>query len=183
MNIISASITSEKTANNVAFLARRYCLELGFERSKINLVFLAVSEIAFNVVKYGIKGTCVISSIDNNAGIRIEISDEGKGIENIDQALQDGFTTTPTSLGVGLGASNRAMDYFDIKNSKNIGITVVMEKWLSQSKIKLDYSGLSMQRKPNQYGFEQYLFKEIDGNSLLALSISGLGDGDRKSVV
>ena len=48
-------------------------------------------------------------------GIRFIFIDEGPGIANVEQAIQDGFSTS-NGLGHGLPGSKRLMDYLQIES-------------------------------------------------------------------
>jgi serine/threonine-protein kinase RsbT len=54
--------------------------------------------------------------------------DDGPGIEDIDAALQDGFTTA-TGLGLGLPGARRLVDEFEIQTAPGQGTTVTLVKW------------------------------------------------------
>ena len=61
-------------------------------------------------------------------GICITARDEGPGIDDLEQAMEDGWTSK-NGLGLGLPGSRRIMDEFDIKTQKGQGTTIVMKKW------------------------------------------------------
>jgi serine/threonine-protein kinase RsbT len=61
-------------------------------------------------------------------GIVVAAHDEGPGIADIEEALQDGFSTG-RSLGLGLPGARRLMDEFDIASSPDQGTIVTVAKW------------------------------------------------------
>jgi serine/threonine-protein kinase RsbT len=61
-------------------------------------------------------------------GVRAVFSDEGPGIEDIDAALTDGFSTR-SSLGLGLPGSRRLTDQLTITSRLGSGTTIVIVKW------------------------------------------------------
>ncbi len=63
-------------------------------------------------------------------GIVIISRDEGSGIPDIAQAMQDG-DSTGNSLGLGLPGTKRLMDEFDIVSLVGRGTTVTIKKWVS----------------------------------------------------
>lgn len=140
-----------------------------------NLTCLAISEIANNVIKYGIRGKCELSIMNANQGLRVKISDEGPGIKNIYQSFKDSYTTHQNSLGIGIGAAQRAMDYFNIVSSKK-GTVVTMEKYISSGKAQMVYSALSIPDDNYTLNGDGYYFKEYS-NSLFIAIIDGLGEG------
>ena len=69
--------------------------------------------------------------IDRRAGRTITTKEAqvfAKDIKDIRKALQDNYSTTSGSLGIGLPGVKRFMDEFKIKSGK--GTTVVVRKWL-----------------------------------------------------
>jgi serine/threonine-protein kinase RsbT len=54
--------------------------------------------------------------------------DQGPGIPNIAQAMEDGFTTGH-GLGLGLPGAKRLMDEFEVVSAPGQGTTVTMKKW------------------------------------------------------
>jgi serine/threonine-protein kinase RsbT len=55
--------------------------------------------------------------------------DQGPGIADVSQAMQDGFSTS-RGLGLGLPGSRRLMDDFELESRVGQGTTVTMRKWL-----------------------------------------------------
>lgn len=109
---------------------RALASRLGFSGSELTVIATAISEVARNIIEYGRRGEIVLSLIQqgNRHGIAIVARDEGPGIPNIAQAMQDGFTTGG-GLGLGLPGARRLMDEFDIVSRSGMGTTVTMRKW------------------------------------------------------
>lgn len=143
------------------------------------MIASAVSEIATNVLKYACSGHINICSTNNNRGINIECIDNGPGIESIDRAMVDGYSTDPTSLGVGLGAAKRAMDCFNIESEINVGTKIRMNKWLPIPEAEIEYGIISFPDKYYRYNGDAYILKEYNGNSVLVAIIDGLGEGEK----
>jgi serine/threonine-protein kinase RsbT len=57
------------------------------------------------------------------------VRDRGPGIEDIEQALQDQYSSSGT-LGLGLPGVKRMMDEFEINTEVGRGTTVVIRQWL-----------------------------------------------------
>jgi serine/threonine-protein kinase RsbT len=62
-------------------------------------------------------------------GIEIVCEDKGPGIENIDLAMQDGYSTSG-GLGMGIPGARRLMNEFDIQSRLGAGTTVTCRKWI-----------------------------------------------------
>jgi serine/threonine-protein kinase RsbT len=103
---------------------------LGFSSGDATIVATAISELARNIVLYAKRGEIVLSTVDDRGrtGLVIVATDEGDGITDLRQALQDGYSTSGR-LGVGLPGVRRLMDEFDIVSKVGTGTTVTVTKW------------------------------------------------------
>lgn len=90
----------------------------------------AASELARNALKYGGGGQAALSIVRDSAqqGVRLIVSDNGPGIADLTQAMQDGFTTA-NGMGLGLGGAKRLVDEFEIQSAPGVGTTVSITKW------------------------------------------------------
>ncbi|MBC6463063.1 anti-sigma regulatory factor [Actinomadura sp. HBU206391] len=92
----------------------------------------AGSELARNILTYatGSVGTVRVEYVqaDGRRGIKATFTDHGPGIEDIEAALTDGFSTN-RSLGLGLPGSRRLTDEMTITSAKGSGTTVMIVKW------------------------------------------------------
>lgn len=84
-----------------------------------------------NVVLHG--GDGILSLTVDSAGVTIEVEDSGPGIEDIDLALQEGYSTASKEarsmgFGAGLGLPNirRNTDVFDIRSQQGKGTYLKM---------------------------------------------------------
>jgi serine/threonine-protein kinase RsbT len=113
-----------------ALAAKNYAKEIGFSTASQYLISTAVSELARNMFIYAKKGIIGLSFIseNSNSGIEIVAEDFGPGIQDIDKAMEEGFSTGGT-MGVGLPGTKRLMDYFKIESKIGVGTKVVIRKW------------------------------------------------------
>lgn len=90
----------------------------------------AASELARNMLNYANGGEVVVEQIyqGHKTGIRLIFNDKGPGIANIEQAMQDGFSTG-TGLGLGLPGAKRLSNQFSINSIVGQGTTVTLIKW------------------------------------------------------
>lgn len=104
---------------------------IGFSGSDLTVIAAAISEVARNIVEYASQGEIDVSFVHEGSlvGILVIARDRGPGIENVEEALQDGFSTR-NSLGVGLPGTRRLMDEFVVTSKPGEGTTVTMKKWL-----------------------------------------------------
>lgn len=111
--------------------ANKIALSLGFDVSMSLKIKTAVSELARNILKYASRGRVEITPVRNGkVGIEIVVTDFGPGIEDIDRALEENFSSGGT-LGLGLPGVRRLMDKFEIKSVHNKGTTITITKWLA----------------------------------------------------
>jgi serine/threonine-protein kinase RsbT len=93
-------------------------------------IVTAASELGRNTVIYGGGGTVVATLLQEKGrrGVRLEFSDQGPGIPDIERALTDGFTTG-NGLGLGLGGAKRLSDEFRIDSAPGRGTRVTIVRW------------------------------------------------------
>jgi anti-sigma regulatory factor (Ser/Thr protein kinase) len=109
--------------------AREVATRLEFSTTDVTLIATAVSEIARNIVRFADSGEVVVTELQEpRAGISIVARDAGPGIPDVDQALQDGYSTYQ-GLGLGLPGARRLMDEFAVVSETGRGTTVTMTKW------------------------------------------------------
>jgi serine/threonine-protein kinase RsbT len=111
--------------------ARTLAVELEMPSTDQTLLATAISEIARNITAYAVRGEVLIDVVrDQNGrrGVRVIARDDGPGIENLERALTDGYTTGG-GLGLGLPGARRLVDEFDIQTTPGEGTTVTLIKW------------------------------------------------------
>jgi len=109
---------------------RERAVAVGFSLVDQTKIVTAASEIGRNTVQYGGGGTARLAIVANGTrrGLRLEFSDNGPGIADVAQALQDGFTTGG-GLGLGLSGAKRLCDEFDIQSEVGKGTRVSLVRW------------------------------------------------------
>jgi serine/threonine-protein kinase RsbT len=110
-------------------IARRYAEELRFDPVQTEELALAITELGTNLLRYAGAGELSLTLVQGprGDGIRIESRDEGPGIEDVELAMRDGYSTGG-GLGSGLPSVRRLMDEFQL-NSGPQGTSVVATKW------------------------------------------------------
>lgn len=90
----------------------------------------ATSELARNAVVYGSGGSARLEVMEDSGrrGLRATFEDQGPGIANLAQALEDGFTTG-VGLGLGLGGAKRLVNEFEIWSELGKGTRVTITMW------------------------------------------------------
>jgi serine/threonine-protein kinase RsbT len=110
--------------------ARELAADLELSSTDQTLLATAISEVARNITTYAKRGEVLVSIVqdDERRGIQVIARDDGPGIEDLDRALENGFTTGG-GLGLGLPGARRLVDDFSIDSSPGRGTTVTLVKW------------------------------------------------------
>ena len=103
----------------------------------------AVSEAVTNCIIHGYdkkQGIVKIVSKLKENEIIIEISDKGKGIENIDEAKEPLYTTKPNleRSGMGFTIMESFMDKVDVESIVDIGTKITMVKTIHKDGVHLE---------------------------------------------
>lgn len=109
--------------------------EIGLTGSLQTMVATAISEVARNIVVYAGRGEVVVRIIEDGdrRGLEVVAHDQGVGIEDVELAMQDGFSTAG-SLGLGLPGARRLMDEFVLDSVPGQHTTVTMRKWAPEAR-------------------------------------------------
>jgi serine/threonine-protein kinase RsbT len=125
------TIDDEVDVAYAALAAKKYAKEIGFSTASQCMISTAVSELARNIFIYAKKGIISLSFFSESSknGIEIVAEDLGPGIQDIDKAMEENFSTGGT-MGVGLPGTKRLMDYFKIDSHPGKGTKVIIRKWI-----------------------------------------------------
>ena len=90
----------------------------------------AASELARNTLIHGGGGHARVEPVTNGRrnGLRLVFTDQGPGIEDVDRAFADGYSTGG-GLGLGLSGARRLMDEFELVTTIGQGTRVAAVKW------------------------------------------------------
>ena len=120
----SAGQASVKVKNNLR--------QLGISPDIIKKVSVAMYEGEINMVIHAGGGEAEVTVSDEF--VEIKLIDHGPGIANIEQAMQEGFSTAPDQIrslgfGAGMGLPNmkRYTDSMDIESTVGVGTRIVMK--------------------------------------------------------
>jgi len=111
-------------------VARAWAVEAGFSLVDQTKIVTAASELARNTLVYGGGGTMRLDAItaSGRRGLRLVFEDKGPGIEDVERAMQDGYTTG-AGLGLGLGGAKRLANEFEIWSRVGEGTRVTIVRW------------------------------------------------------
>lgn len=124
-------INSEMDIVEVRKIVREKATDIGFGVTDITRIVTAASELARNIYRFAGSGVMYYETVHNGdkRGIQLIFVDEGPGIENVDVAFEEGYTTAG-GLGLGLPGTKRLMDEMELETETDRGTTVRVTKWL-----------------------------------------------------
>ena len=110
-----------------------FVLPLNPSLSEISDIKTAVSEAVTNAIVHGYRGDegwIVLNCKTDGNSLHIEISDSGRGIEDVAEAQQPFFTTLAGEERAGMGFTimQTFMDDFAVRSATGAGTTVTMRK-------------------------------------------------------
>lgn len=123
------TIASEDDIVTARTTIRQVVGDLGFGVTDVTRIVTAVSELARNVYLYAGTGKMSwrIRSDGSQRIFEIVFDDDGPGIEDIEQALAQGYSTSE-GMGLGLSGTEKLMDQFDIESIPEQGTTITIGK-------------------------------------------------------
>ncbi len=110
-----------------------FCLELNPSLSDLSDVKTAVSEAVTNCTVHAYKGNLGLVTIEceiEEDTLHIKVSDTGRGIADINQAIQPFYTSAPSDerSGMGFTIMQTFMDEFKVNSVRGEGTVVYMTK-------------------------------------------------------
>jgi len=123
-------IRSESDVVIVRQAVRAWAAELRFSLVDQTKIVTAASELARNALIYGGGGQARLELLDDGGrqGLRVHFEDEGPGIQDVDAAMRDGFTTG-SGLGLGLGGAKRLVNDFTVESAPGAGTRIAITRW------------------------------------------------------
>ncbi|MBM0744113.1 SpoIIE family protein phosphatase [Phormidium sp. CLA17] len=129
-NSIAIPITESSQAGEARRTALALVDRLGFNEAERGKVGIVVTEVANNLLRHAQGGVILLRAIEQATALGIEILslDTGPGMLDVDECLQDGFSTGGTS-GNGLGAMRRLSGFFEIYSRVGKGTALLAHLW------------------------------------------------------
>ncbi|MBQ3016060.1 MAG: ATP-binding protein [Clostridia bacterium] len=120
------------SAGQASVQVKKNLRQLGFDTEVIKRVSIAMYEGEINMVIHAGGGTAEVSVTEKY--IEIILEDKGPGIEDIEKAMQAGYSTAPDSIrslgfGAGMGLPNmkKNSDSMEIESKLGEGTRIVMK--------------------------------------------------------
>lgn len=105
--------------------------QLGINPQIVRKIAICMYEAEINLVIHGGGGTATVEIYPDR--VELIMADKGKGIENIELAMQEGYTTAPDNIrslgfGAGMGLPNmkKYSDKIKVESTVGVGTTVYM---------------------------------------------------------
>lgn len=128
-------------AGSISTSIKEILQEIGIDSSVIRRAAIASYEAEMNIVMYAHRGVLTLNITPEKLHLKLE--DEGPGIENIDLAMQEGFSTSTDEMremgfGAGMGLPNikRNADKFEIYSIPGKGTSLDIILCLDKTEIK-----------------------------------------------
>lgn len=179
---ISLAISEESQVGEARRIATTLATQLGFNETECGKVAIVVTEAAKNLVKHAKEGKLLLRSLKSrdNWGMEILALDKSPGMANVQQCLQDGFSTAG-SPGNGLGAIERLSSFFDIYSTPNLGTALLAQLWseplsVKPSAGKLDWGLVCLPIIGEEVCGDAWWVYQNAGRSLVLVA-DGLGHG------
>ncbi len=119
-------------AGQASVIVKKNLRQLGLPPEIIRRVSIAMYEGEINMVIHAGGGKAEVNVYEDC--IEIVLIDNGPGIKDIEQAMQEGFSTATDTIrslgfGAGMGLPNmkRYTDYMDIDSQVGVGTTITMK--------------------------------------------------------
>lgn len=132
----SVEIEYETDVVTARSAGRETARDLGFGLADQTRLATAISELTRNVIQYAGSGLCTIvdESDEDLARLRVVVEDNGPGIADIDNAMEDGYSTGG-GLGAGLPGAKRLVDEFDLDTEPgHTSVTIKMTRRKAQQR-------------------------------------------------
>jgi serine/threonine-protein kinase RsbT len=127
---VTLPLRSDEDVVNLRKQVRERAVAIALSLVDQTKLVTAASELARNTIKYGGGGLAHLDALADGVrhGVGLIFVDGGPGINDLDAALRDGYTTGG-GLGLGLGGSRRLVDEFEIDSRTGEGTAVCIVKW------------------------------------------------------
>ncbi len=105
--------------------------------NELEEIKVAVSEAVSNSIIHGYDGSeegiIKVNIIRYEDRLQIEVEDTGKGIEDVDEAIQPAYSSDPERMGLGFVFMGSFMDTLTVNSKLGSGTKVVMEKRINNT--------------------------------------------------
>jgi len=170
------AIKDASSVGEVRRVAAAAAAKLQLDETRAGELAILTTEAARNVLIHGGGGQVIVSAIASHGGpvARILALDSGGGIENLAEAMKDGFSTAGT-MGAGLGAMKRMAKRFDVITGRG-GTMLLLEVGEEPVTDHLTFAGVTLPY-PGERVCGDGWYCEHTTTRTVAVLVDGLGHG------
>lgn len=133
MIVLQEEVISVSTEQDTIMVRKRIqemAVKVGLGLVDQTKLITAASELFRNMLRYANGGKVTVQVVSDMVrnGVQIIFADTGPGIEDIDLAMKEGYSTGK-SFGLGLAGSKKLVDIFKLKSVMGKGTTITITKW------------------------------------------------------
>ena len=172
----SVAIKDASSVGEVRRSAAVAAAKLKLDETRAGELAILTTEVARNVLIHGGGGQVIIAGQENSGRpmVRILALDTGDGIENLAEAMRDGYSTAGT-MGAGLGAMKRLAKHFEIFTARG-GTIVLLEVGENSPTGNVASAGLTLPY-PGERICGDGWYCEHTSTRTVAVLVDGLGHG------
>lgn len=178
---VAITITESSQTGEARRVAMALATRLGFQETERGKVGIVVTEVANNLVQHADGGVVLLRTLNEHLAVGIEVLslDKGSGMVDVDQCLQDGFSTAGTS-GNGMGAIRRLSGLFEIYSIPNQGTALLAHLWSDSTphppEKTLEIGAICLPKRGEDVSGDAWACV-VDARRSLLLVADGLGHG------
>lgn len=135
MNKMRLEFSSKSDNESFArIVAAAFIMELDPTLEELSEIKTAISEAVTNAVIHGYNenenGTVILEGVLYNSSVTFTVTDNGKGISDIQKAREPMYTGKPSEerSGMGFTIMESFMDNIEVKSDVGIGTSIIMTK-------------------------------------------------------
>lgn len=172
----SIAIIDSTSVGEARRAAAATAARLGLNETRAGELGILATEVSRNVLIHGGGGQVIVAGLQNHVGPLVQILalDKGSGIENVPQAMQDGYSTAGT-MGAGLGAMKRLATHFEIFTGRG-GTMVLLELGTTAPSEHVQCAGIALPY-PGERMCGDGWYCERAADRTIAVLADGLGHG------
>ena len=168
-------IKTTAEANKCLGIVKKLAVHFGFSLHESELLAIAISEAITNSIRYADGAVVKVSLSENKKGIVVIVEDFGKGIDNLEKAMQENYTSRDNSLGLGFSTIKNSVDDSHILKNDATGFMMQLEKYINIP--EYDIAEFSVKKETESFDGDTCLVKHYRGDCSLFGVFDGAGSG------
>jgi len=175
-------VTEVSAAGEVRRRATALSATLGFDETDQGTVAVIAAEAAKNIALHAREGQVLVRALRGGAAAGIELLalDKGPGIQDVQRAMRDGYSTAGTS-GSGLGAMSRMATTFDLYSVPGGGTAVLAQHWPRKAPTQIaeamEIGVVQIAKNGEEVCGDAYAVLQDEPDLVVVMIADGLGHG------